>query len=600
MPDKDTVLNRIESLRHLNQNYMPDKWRIRAIMNGGVDGIYAVMAWDLGKGSSGMNRNAIAQAYGTDLPTVNLLHSGLETTAQRVGVVPTLKPVFSENEDVRARHMKKIHMINAWDEQDELELDLPQIGRWLPGYSYAMWKLVFRTTANGDPYPAAKLVDPYDVWPGWFGSDQQPADAAQVRIVPLFNLEKAYPEQNWDDLAAKIKENRRASITAMGRVTSNRTSSWEGPQTGVEVIEYWCDEGTYVCVPEVGVQLGYIPSYLNSGPPFVFMKRFAFDKLVSQYHHVIGLMAHMAKFNILALIAGEDSAFRETNVFGELESGTYQKGRGAINFLTPQSRVERPTGEIVNQQWGQIDRLAEHIRIGGRYSVQDDGISPNSFATGAGMQQLQRTPTFNIKEYHKIIRHAMQRLDARRLEAMEHLYPNQTITVFDMNGGTTKYRPKPDIDGDYRTRRVFGAMATFDEQSKMVVGIGMVQNEIMDVETMQENVDGLENLPLINRRIAEKKAEDTLFARLQLRAEQDPRADAALVEIMANGTNKVEILRKYFTPEEPELTPEDQMALAALTQGGPSPVQPEPVSTVLSRIERTGSPDVGVQTVARA
>jgi hypothetical protein len=599
---KDHVLVRVEALRNMNRETQPDKWRIRAITNGGVDGIYAIMAWDMGKGSSGMNRQGIANAYGVDLPVVNLIASGIERLGQQVGVEPTLKPVYSEDDKIRDDHMKRVEMVHFWDEEQNIILDYPQAGRWLPGYSFVMWKLAIRNDSFGQPYPCVELCDPFDVWPGWFGPRQSPQEAARVRVVPLGNLKTSYPDAPWNLYDQKIKDARRTPLGGIGRTGGNRTRSWEGPQTGVEVIEYFDEYGTYVCVPEVEDVLGYVPNMVSSGPPFVFAKRFSFDKLISQYHHVIGVSAMMAKLNILALVGVEDSTFRETNVFGDLESGDYERGRFAYNLLASNARVEKPVGEIANQAWAQIDRLEKQMRIGANYDVQQDGISPNSFVTGAGGAQLRASADSNIREYHLIMRQAAQRIDSIRLEAMETVFPSRRFKVFDMKGGETWYRPSKDIKGQYRTRRVYGAMATFDDQAKMIVGVGLINADVMDVETLQENIAGFENLPLMNRRINEKKAVDVLYQRLQMRADQDPRADAALVEIAEDGSKMVEILKKYFTPQEPELSPEEQAMMAQLQggQGGAPPGLPqEPIQTVLSRIETGGAPEAGLQTVGR-
>ena len=42
-----------------------------------------------------------------------------------------------------------------------------------------------------------------------------------------------------------------------------------------------------------------------------------------------GLMASMAKINVMSIIAMEDAVFTETNISGEMESGQYRKGRFA-------------------------------------------------------------------------------------------------------------------------------------------------------------------------------------------------------------------------------------------------------------------------------
>ena len=74
-------------------------------------------------------------------------------------------------------------------------------------------------------------------------------------------------------------------------------------------------------------KIDLIPNPLKSGPRFVVAKRFAFDQMQGQFHHTIGLMANMAKINVLSVIAMEDAVFTETNIIGEIESGQYKKGR---------------------------------------------------------------------------------------------------------------------------------------------------------------------------------------------------------------------------------------------------------------------------------
>jgi hypothetical protein len=50
-----------------------------------------------------------------------------------------------------------------------------------------------------------------------------------------------------------------------------------------------------------------MPNVLKSGPCFVVAKRYAFDQMQSQFQHITGLMANMAKINILGTIAMEDA-----------------------------------------------------------------------------------------------------------------------------------------------------------------------------------------------------------------------------------------------------------------------------------------------------
>ena len=46
-----------------------------------------------------------------------------------------------------------------------------------------------------------------------------------------------------------------------------------------------------------------------------------------------------------------------------------------------------------------------------------------------------------------------------------------------------KYNPSSDIMGSYKTRRVYGAMAGYDEPQKIVTGLQLLQAGIIDKET---------------------------------------------------------------------------------------------------------------------
>lgn len=595
--DTQYILDRVDHLKQSNADVQDEKWRIRAIMNGGADGVNAVMAWNMGKGNS---PGRVHEQIGVDLPTVNLVASGLDRLAQQLGRPPTLKAPEADDEPLRRKNQRRIDIVAGWDRATHLDLHYPQLGRWLPGYGYAMWTMKMKRFGT-DLVPYAELKDPYDVYPGWFGPDQQPGEAVYSRIVPLHVIEKAYPELPWEMLEGELRAKRAAGpvVVADTRLgVGAKTRSWEGRQTGVVVDEYWCRCGVHIVIPELERQLTWIENPTDS-LPFVFMKRFSFDRNVSQYHHVIGLMAQLAKMNVLGLIVAEDAAFRETNIIGDIESGTYERGRFATNFFTPGTKIEKSQVDQVNQVWAQIDRLERQLRVGALYDVQQDAISPNSWATGQGMRELQSSPAANVREYQTVLAHGAELIDAKRLELAEAVYGTRPQTYYDMYGKQKTYRPAQAIGGDYRTQRIWGAMATFDDAQKIVAGLQLLQGGIIDVETLQENIDGLRNLPLINERIAARKAEDTMYQMLAAETQQNPAAKAAMAEIMTNPKDRYDILLKYFAPQEPMLSPEEQQMMSQLGGGGAPQGPPPDVSTVLSRLEMGGGAEGGVQTVGQ-
>ena len=609
--DANTVLERIDMIRRHNRIQLHDRARIRSIMNGGVDGILAVMAWDMGKGASMRNesRARVANAYGTDLPTVNLMASGLDRLAQRVGVAPTLKAPYADDESTRRRWEQRTEIVRGWDYEQEIELQWPQVGRWLPGYSQVFWTIGHHNGRNGQPYPVARLRDSYDVYPGWLGPDQQPDEVVVCRVVPLMALRQAYPELDWASAASRLEARRKNGTAILGapkEAVDLRTLRWEGWQSGVEVVEYYDSDGCSYVVPELALPLHHVPNPLDSGPAFVFGNKISFDAPISQYHHVIGMMSMMAKYNILGLIAAEDSVFRETNIAGELESNTYQRGRFAVNLFAPGTQISKPTGDQANQLWAQIDRLERQFRIGAAYDVTQDGRSPVSYATGEAVRELGTAAGENIREYQTSLKHCAQRIDSKRLEYAEKMWPRRKLTIYDMNKDNATYTPARQIKGDHRTRRVYGAMAGWDDQAKAVVGLQYLQAGVFDIETIQENIKDLESAEVVRNRNRARAAEQTLMSRLAARGEQDPTADAALVEIMANPEKQTEILAKYFGPNDDQLSEDEQAQLVAQQQlqagaagmGAPEPITPESVTSVLSRLE-AGEAGGGVQTVGQ-
>ena len=552
------------------QDRQISKARIKAILNGGPDGIKALLG------------NTMETSDADLLPAPNMLQSGIDRLAQKVSGVPQVRvDVPNNNDSTRSKAMadKLERIVTNYDDKQNLNLQLAQASRWLPGYGYCAWVMTTKIDKNGFAYPSAELRDPYDTFPGNFGPDQQPRELAVVRRVPRYKLAQIYPEFADEILNKGEDDTDNISTAASSFLTydSNTSSYWEDNTTqGVKIIEYYDQGGTYVVFPERSMILDFIPNVLST-PPFVFMKKVSFDELKGQYDHVIGLMAMMAKINIMSAIAMEDSVFTETNISGELESGQYRKGRFAVNYLSPGTQVSKPSNNIPYQLFQQIDRLERQLRMVGGYPVTDDSQSPNSFVTGAGLSELNSTMSLMINEYREIIKHGLIDMDAKRLELDVVLSYQQGITKKPMAGYyagaafSENYQPLKDIGGNFTTRRIYGVMAGFDEPQKIVTGLQLLQAGVIDVETLQDNIDGLENIAKVQERIRKNKAEGVLFDSILARSAQgDPSATMAAIAIYENPNAITEIMKQFYTPEEPQMSPEQEAMIQQqlLAQGG--------------------------------
>jgi len=564
----DQIIDRATNLKKMHDDSLIDRSRFRNILNGGENGIRDL----LGPGMDGMDSYT--------LPAPNLLLSALDRLAQKIGKVPTLDVHITNARDSQRNKGKKDKLeriVTAFDKMQRLDLQLPQVARWLPGYGFAVWVITSKPDANGNMYPCAELRNPYDCFPGYYGNMQEPQELAIIQKVPVKNLIQMYPElKSYFETENKDKQEEYLNISYQGY---GESGSWENSnESGEVILEYMNLEGTYILHPASRKILDFVPNPLQSGPAFVVAKRFSFDKLQGQFDQVIGLMASMAKINILSVIAMEDAVFTETNIIGELESGQYRKGRNSINYLSPGSQVVKPVNNLPYQLFESVGRLERQLRVVAGYPVQDDAISPNSFVTGRGLEELEAGVGAMVSEYHTILENALQEVDSKRLELDQKLFGKQRKPISGTYKGASfaeNYTPATDIDSNFVTKRKYGAMASFDAPNKIITGLQLLQAGIIDKETMQQEMDGLENLTQINERIVKQKTEDILYSMLLQQSQQgDKGAMMAVVEIYNNPKNMGNILEKYFTTQGEEPSPEEQQVLqqaqAPQQQGPPN------------------------------
>mgnify|MGYP003113069622 CR=1 FL=1 len=587
------IIDRALFLKKMHDEALPDRARFRAIMNGGAEGIAALLG------------NMSGNQESENLPAPNLLVSALDRLAQKIGRVPALDVHITNPRDSERNKNKKDKLeriVTSYDQYQKLELQMPQIARWLPGYGFVVWVITSKSDTEGNLYPCAELRDPYSTFPGYNGNSQMADELVNIRKVPIPDLIKMYPELK-SFFNKKDKGTEESEFFRHGLYTDGGAGSWDNSgDLGDIIVEYINEEGTYVTHVDSKTVVDFVPNPLKSGPSFVCAKRYAFDQIQGQFDQVIGLMGAMAKINIMSVIAMEDAVFTETNVVGEIESGQYRKGRNAINYLTPGSQVIKPVNNLPYQLFESVSRIERHLRTVAGYPVTDDAISPNSFVTGRGLEELNQGIGAMVNEYHTVLQHALQDIDSKRLELDELALNKRKPLVGTIKGSafSENYTPATDIGGNYTTRRKYGAMATFDEASKVITGLQLLQAGIIDKETMQREMDGLEDLVSINEKITKEKAEDVMFDSLLAQASQgDAKASMALVDIYASPGKMATILKKFFTVEEPQMNPQEM----ALTQmggpggpGGPPPQQggqPPNPADILGMINQGALPTPG-------
>lgn len=600
-PEKARALvSRCHELIRLNQLTAPYRGKIKDLINGGPEGIARVVGKDVNEDETDM------------VPVINQVLIASNRMGQKIGKRPDSKvdtPVGDDRQRAREHADKRARIIDSFDREANLELQLPQIGRWLPGYGFFVWVLSQQTNMNGDPFPMLELRDPFNAYPGVWSVYQQPSDICFRHTVPEATIEKmAGPGavsklQRQGVLRATstdyMPREKGGVILGANAITGAPAGpSWANQDGGgVEVFEYINDEGKWWLLPEAGLVLAYVPNLLHRAP-FVVGKRFAFDRLMGQYDQLIGLLRAQARLQMLSIAAAEMAVNAETNVIGDMLAGRYQKGKGKVNYLVAGSKVEKMNDRIPFEVMNHMNMIDRNIRAMATYPVTDDSISPNSFVTEVGLQELGGSIEEEYREYRMVIGKALEVADFLRLEWMDVYYPTGKYEMEGFREGSAfadTFTPKTHIDGKYRTRRVYGAMAGFDDANKMVVASILQDKEVISTDDFRENVDGLEDHARIKERIHAQKMELIMYELLSAGVQSmDPRIINLVIEEMPDGDRK-EMFKGAFGEEA-----QQEEAEAQAPPGAGAPGSVPDVSTVLSRLTTGGGASGGVQTVGRS
>jgi hypothetical protein len=138
-----------------------------------------------------------------------------------------------------------------------------------------------------------------------------------------------------------------------------------------------------------------------------------------------------------------------------------------------------------------------------------------------------------VREYQVSLQKWLRELDSMRLEWDDKIIGGREKMMYGVRAGTPfaeSYTPAKDIKGDYRTRRVYGVMAGFDDATTIITGLQLLSAEVIDVETLRENIDGLENHSKIEERVKARNAEKVVEGALaQMAASGQPEAIQAMI-----------------------------------------------------------------------
>lgn len=588
-PPKKTyeqVARRVSYLRAINDPYMLQRSRIRALADGGAAAIDVLL-----KDLPGNDDTELA---------VNHIKSGIERFSEMISPAPELKidaPEHIENDTAARAAEKRERIVTSYDDACNLEGQLEQASMWLPGYGFFSWKVREAINRNGYRYPKAELRDPFSTWAAEWGVDQSPDDVAFQRFMSKDDLVAVYPHAKTALNGGQRLKGGAVDLSTFTPGNRGGRPGWDGATGGVEVIEYVDAYGTYVYSPAVEGFLDVFEHPL-ARVPFVVVKRTSFNQQRGQFDDAIGAASAIAKATLLQRIAMEDAVFAPMVISGRLD-GPVEKGRDSVIHVEG-GDAKYLYQNIPYQAFQEVSRIEDYLRSMTGYSKQADGESPIGHATGQGLEELGSSLARQVERYQNNIGRGLVELDSIRMEWDETAYGGEKKPLEGVRKGamySEEYEPAKDIGGKWRTRRVYGLMSGLDDARRGAALLQFMAAGVVDTETVQEQVRGIDNPQKVRDRIVANQAQQSLLAALEMASQAgDPTATATILEIKKNPRDFDKILTAYFEqPEEPEapVLPEEppgiEQAMAMMGGGGGG-------AEVLTRVTSDGDVQGGSQT----
>lgn len=606
------VLDRVEELREARDQTFDSMLQTAQIMDGGAFAIEALQ---------GQYRDQSLRS----LPIANYMRDAAEAFATRLSSIPELRvdppSTGRKSDENHSRHKaaeKRARIVTAYDDDhnDAMSEKIPMLSRWVPGAGYSVFT-VDPVMVGGYPYPRATLHSPLDTMMAQWTPIHPPEDVGFVRKIPLRELDRMFPEHS---KAIRTFESR---DTASGAVDLARLR----PGLGVEIVQYYDRHGCWWLLPKKRMLLDFISNPVESGPSFVAITKFNYNRLRGEYDDMVGPMISMARLQILAELGVSKALKQPTNLFtgpGGPLSGNYKTGFNSVNVFDNNARVEIPQGGMQFQAWQQLDRLERTLRIEGQSPVQDSGESPMSFVTGRGLNALSDRVDRTVKEYQRIFKSGLQKLDSLRLEYDEKAFGDISKPMEGVRAGSAfseTYKPSSHIKGSYRTRREYGAMAAVDEATKLNGMMLMTQADPPWVSTawVRGQLDDL-GMPVsqIEDQIRAERADRALDQYILAHATEPGspehiRALRLLLEDLPTGPRKERAEEFLATIEEAQAEQEAAMQAQQQQAQGAPPSEDEVLAalggmgggggmgatpTTLARVTASGAPQGGTQVIA--
>src|SRR5215207_93746 len=504
--------------------------------------------------------------------SLNWIQVGAEDTAEASALMPTLRVVPSSAGPKARDRAARMERIGAgYMDISRMDLLIPQSVLQASLYGFFAWVI---TPDKSIKAPMIELRDSRTIYPEPGHRPGSPIQRCMVvREVDFTQLSEDHQAKMADYLnGANDLWKTQMKVTliewydqdemVLAALFDSRWGQYQGGTT----------PGTYTPVEleRIENRIGHCPVVVGS--------RITFDgEFRGQWDQTIGpAMAHQRLRSMLIDYA-DQAVYSDLWVKDQI--GEVPWGGGAMIQLGPQGdigRVEPARSGL--DVWRDLEALENEIHTGGRWPKSRPGEIDQSIASAKFLETASGMMSTAIRTYHLILKHALEK--ALRVCYLQDRawFPGVKTTAGILRNQEflDEYDSRKDIDPSYRVKVEYGLGLGRDPGQAAVLGIQYHQNGFVSTEYIQENIEGVTDVALEQRRINQSTFEDMMKAKLLKGVEEGTVPDRALLEMLRGieqGKTLSDLFEKYIvSPQEEALETGIQSGLTGeLQQPGMAP-----------------------------
>lgn len=306
--------------------------------------------------------------------------------------------------------------------------------------------------------------------------------------------------------------------------------------------------------------------------------------LLGRIHHVdrvavvsvepLGLQEVVTLATSTGTLVAQGFAHHNSDVWVRDLIGEMPYGGGSFIELGPQGAIGRvpPAVSSLNLQ-ADLQGLMDGIHVGARWPKVRPGEVDQSIASAKFIEASAGMMNTAIRTYHLLLKKAIEQAIRIAFVIDKAWFPKGTKAatgVLRNQEFLVEYKAS-DINLKNKVRVEYGLGLGRDPAQSAVLHLQYQGADVVSLEFVQENVDGLTDVGREQARVDVQKLRSMIFAKLLMLVEQGAVPDSALVELTRAREAGQDLLKIY---EDLIIKPQEEAAAAAVPTGLGAPMQP--------------------------